>query len=259
MGQTRLSEVDLAVKIATMAGWNITQFYGRRNDPIWTSPSHFKTTLDDLNDRLAREAIIDYFPDHNIHSEESDFRDQRSEYTWYVDGVDGTYNLITNFSDHVAFCIALFRLNHPVLGVVNAARRGEFYHAVNGSGAFLNGQPVQASDVADLGKVSMSVDSGKHHTERMPPIIEKLTRAGVNCTLGTNCASVPICLTASGVTLAYAATSLEPEDMAAGVVINREAGNLVTNLEGENWTPTDEGILIANPVLHQKLLEIIKG
>ncbi|MDO8574174.1 MAG: inositol monophosphatase family protein [bacterium] len=260
---------DQAILIALRAGWNITNSYRsfHRHDPTWTSPSHYKTVVDDMNDRLACTAIRAKFPDHNIWGEESGLLDQGSEYTWIVDGVDGTFCLIWDFADHTSFCIALYRDGNPVVGITNAARRGEFYYAEAYTGAFLNGVLLDPSEITDLAKVSMAVNSGKHHTDRLPPLIQKLNKAGVNCGLGTNCASVPIAMVASGVIPAYAATSLEPEDMAAGVVLNREVGNVVTNLKGEPWTPfvreggklipTDEGILIANPILHAKLLEVI--
>ena len=255
--------------IALKAGWNITNSYRsfQARDPKWTSPRHYKTAVDDMNDQLASGAIETYFPDHNIWGEESGLKDKGSDYTWIIDGVDGTFCLIWDFADHTAFCIALYYKGMPLVGVVNAARRGEFYYAEAGGDAFLNGERITCSNVTELEKVSMAVNSGKHHTDRLPPIRQKLDRVNVYPDLGTNCASVPICMTASGVIPAYLATSLEPEDMAAGAVINMAAGNVVTNLKGEPWTPlvreggklipTDEGILIANPTLHRKLLEVI--
>ena len=261
--------LDFATLIALRAGWNITDSYRsfQRHDPEWTSPRHFKTAVDNANDDLASTAIEAKFPSHNIWGEESGLKDKGSDYTWIIDGVDGAFCLIWDFADHTSFCIALYCDGQPVIGVVNAARRGEFYYAEAGKGAFLNGEPLKPSDITDLEKVSMAVNSGKHHTDRLPPIRAKLDRFSVYPDLGTNCASVPICMTASGIIPAYLATSLEPEDMAAGVVINLAAGNVVTNLKGEPWIPlvreggklipTDEGILIANPTLHRKLLEVI--
>jgi len=261
--------LNYAMLIALHAGWNITNAYQsfHARDPRWTSPSHYKTVVDDMNDRLAREMIAKYFPTHNIWSEEGELHDRGSTHTWIVDGVDGTFCLIWDFADHVAFCIALYDGNVPVLGIINAARRGEIYAAVAGSGAFLNGLPMKPSEITDLAKVSMVANSGKHDTDRLPPLIQKLDKAGVNCGLGANCASVPMAMVASGVIPAHLGTSLDPEDMAAGAVLNREVGNVVTNLKGEPWAPlirrdgklipTDEGILIANPTLHAKLLEVI--
>lgn len=269
MEQTGFLEV--AMNIALRAGWNITNSYRsfHARDPEWTSPRHFKTAIDNMNDDLAVQAITERFPDHNIWGEESGLKDKGSEYTWIIDGADGTFCLIWDFADHTSFCIALYRNDQPIVGVVNAPRRGEFYYAEAGKGAFLNGEPIKTSDITELEKVSMAVNSGKHHTDRLPPIQEKLDRVSVYPSLGTNCASVPICMTASGVIPAYLATSLEPEDMAAGAVINLEVWNVVTTLKGDKWVPfkrengklvpTDEGILIANPTLHAKLLEVILG
>lgn len=108
------------------------------------------------------------------------------------------------------------------------------------------------SDLDDVAKVLMAADSGKHDRERLEPFRQKLI-GSITCCFGTGCASVPLVLVASGVTHAYIATSLEPEDMAAAVPIVREAGGVVTNLALEEWTITDESILAANPQLHAKL------
>jgi myo-inositol-1(or 4)-monophosphatase len=66
---------------------------------------------------------------------------------------------------------------------------------------------------------------------------------------------VCLALVASGGLDAYLATSLNPEDMAAAVVIIREAGGKVTNLKSFEWKLGDESILAANPELHKKLFE----
>jgi len=259
-------EVDnflkLAFKVGEEAGRNISDslqsFHG--SDPIWTSADQYKTEVDDANDRLARKAVREVFPDHNIWSEEGEFLNQKSDFTWYVDGVDGTYNLIWLFADHVSFCMSLYYQGRPIVGITNAALRREFYYASAERGAFLNEKSIHTSDVTDLRKISICANSGKHDTDRLPPIIDKLTRAGVPGFLGTNCASVPLCQVATGVIPAYIGTSLEKEDMAAGAIINLEAGNRVTNLQGEEWSiERDEGILVANPDLHPRILEVILG
>ena len=75
--------LEFAIYIAIQAGWNIQNSYKsfHERNPIWTSADQYKTAVDDMNDKLAREAIIARFPEHNIWSEEGDLRDQGSDYT----------------------------------------------------------------------------------------------------------------------------------------------------------------------------------
>jgi myo-inositol-1(or 4)-monophosphatase len=202
------------------------------------------------------------FPAHGIHSEEGELLNSESQYRWVVDGVDGTIDLRTGYTDHFSFCIALadMRRRRPIVGVVNAAARngGEFYSAADGEGAFCNDEPIHVSLLENVNQVLMGVDSGKHDRAAHLPYLEKLLGPdGISCPMSTGCASVPLCLVASGVLHAYLATSLEPEDMAAAVVIIREAGGKVTNLKGDEWRLGDGSILAANPVLHYNLIQLL--
>ena len=78
------------------------------------------------------------------------------------------------------------------------------------------------------------------------------------CPLCSGAAAVPLCLNASGKMNGYFALSLEPWDMAAAVVINREAGAKVTNIEGKEWDIYKHSVLTANPKLHEKLFGLLK-
>ena len=248
-----------AVGIAKQAGRLIMDFHQRRLEPIWTSVTHFKTAADDASDNLIHNAIIKRFPDHNIWSEETALREKGSKFTWIIDAVDGTIGLRTGITDHFAVCIALYEDKIPIVGVINAVKRRELYTAERGKGAFCNGSPIRVSELTNINQVLMGVDSGKQERTKHLPYLEKLLEpGGISCYLSTGCASVPLCLVASGVMHAYLATSLEPEDMAAVICLIREAGGKVTNLKGKEWQLGDKSILTANSELHQKLFNFLQ-
>ncbi len=251
--------LDFAVGIAQKAGENIMNYHGSALERDYTERTHFKTLVDDLNDTLAREAINKFFPKHGIFSEEGDSLRQDAKYIWVVDGVDGTIGFSTNYTDHFSFAISLCRDRTPILGVINAPKRRELYIAELGRGAICNGRSIKVSGFTDMNKVLMGCDSGKNNRVAHLPFLEKLLdpQKGITCPFMTGCASVPLCLVASGVIHAYLATSLAPEDMAAAVVIVREAGGKVTDLRGEEWRLGEPSILAANPALHQKLSEYL--
>ena len=251
--------LEFAVEVAEKAGENIMQYHGPQLERDYDDKTHFKTLVDDMNDKMARLEIGKRFPSHSILSEESAPHKGDSDLTWVVDGIDGTINFSTGYNDHFAFAIGLCRGNTPIVGVINAPKRGELYTAEVGKGAFCNGKKIQVSNLTDINKVLMGCDAGKFNRTANLPYLEKLhSPSGVTCACIGFCASVPLCLVASGVIHAYLATSLNPEDMASGVIIIREAGGKVTNLKGEEWQLGNESILAANPVLHQKLVDFLE-
>ena len=251
--------LTFAIGLAEQAGQLMMSFYEQRLEPIWTSPTHFKTAADDAIDNLIRNAIIERFPNHNIWSEEGTSQEKGSKLTWVVDAVDGTIGLRTGITDHFAVCIALCEDKTPIVGVVNAPKRGELYTAERGKGAFCNGSPIRVSELENINQVLMGVDSGKYNRTAHLPYLEKLFGPkGITLPLSTGSASMILCLVASGIVHAHLATSLEPEDMAAAVCLIREAGGKATNLKGEEWQLGDASILTANPILYDKLSELLE-
>ncbi|MBI2056335.1 MAG: hypothetical protein HYT37_03055 [Candidatus Sungbacteria bacterium] len=230
------------------------------NDPIWVLPTNFKTIADDASNFLICDALQKRFPEHSIYSEESDFfAKTTSEYCWVVDALDGTIGFLSGITDHFTVSIGLVKNKKPVMGVIYAPKRNDLYIASEGRGSTHNGQPISVSDVTDINKVLMGVDSGKTKRTVHLPYLEKLLqeKTGITCPFMTACATVPLCMVADGRMHAYLATSLAPEDMAAAVCIIREAGGKATNLSGKEWTIGDPSILAANQVLHQKLCEFL--
>ncbi len=140
--------------------------------------------------------------------------------------------------------------------MINAPLRKELYSAEIGKGAFLNGEPIHVSNTVEISKVLMGIDSGKFNRDAHLPFFKRaMAKDGITCPFCTGCASVCLALVASGGLDAYLATSLNPEDMAAAVVIIREAGGKVTELKGKEWQLGDASILAANPNLHKNLSE----
>jgi myo-inositol-1(or 4)-monophosphatase len=255
---------DFAIEVARGAGEILMKHYGKlqESDQDWKTQQHFKTIADDESDKYIRDRIKTEFPEHNIYSEEGKDLHRGSEYSWIIDPLDGTIPFRFGDSDHFSVCIALAREENPIVGVVYVPKREELYVGVKGQGAFCNSVKISPSLENNVNRVIMGLDYGKETSKfkrsNLAPYIEKIySPDGIAYAMCSGCASVSLVLTASGKRHAYMALSLEPWDMAAAVVINREAGNRVTNLSGEDWDLDDESILVANPELHPKLVELL--
>ena len=249
-----------AIETAKEAGKIVMERYHQASELEWKIPTNFRTDADVEIDALIRDRILEAYPTHNIYSEEDADIVKESDFSWVVDPIDGTIPWLRGTTDHFSVCIALAKGKKPVLGVTYAPAREEMYFAVKGNGAYCNGERITTSDQTDINRILLGVDVGKERTNFQRANIAKYFEKayapdGVTTCLSSACASVPLALTASGNYDAYMSLGLEPWDMAAGVIINREAGARVTNIKGKEWNLDDSSILVANPTLHKNLLD----
>lgn len=250
---------DIAVSIAKEAGELLLRHYGKMQKLEYKLKTNFKTEVDDLSDALIRKRIKENFPEHNIYSEEEKAIDNKSEYSWVIDPLDGTLPYTLGISDHFAVSIALAKDKKPILGVIYAPLRDELYIAEEGLGTICNYQEIKVAPNDNINKTLLGMDLGKTERTNILGIYKKLiSDDGITYPVSYACASVALSLVASGKLNAYLSLKLEPWDMAAAVVINREAGAKVTNIEGKEWELGDESILVANPSLHKNLMEYLK-
>ena len=252
-----------AIETAKEAGEILMNHHGKIQELEWTAKQHFRTEVDKMSEELIRKRIIKRFPNHNIYSEENENLEKDSDYSWVVDPLDGTIPYSYGTTDHFSVCIALAKQKTPIIGVIYAPKRDELYFAQKGGGAFCNNKPIEVSLEENINHILVGLDGGKETKDfqraDIAPYIQKVySPEGISCFLASGCASVPLALTAQGKLHAYVALSLEPWDMAAGVIINKEAGAKVTDINGREWGIGDESILSANPILHSKLLNLIK-
>ncbi len=253
------SFLDFAVDTAREAGKILMGNYGKMQTIEWKLKNNFKTQVDDKSDRLIRERITAAFPGHSIYSEEADAVRHESEYSWVVDPLDGTIPYTCGASDHFSVCIALTKGNTPVLGVVYAPLRNELYTAEEGTGAFCNGARISVGSNSDINRAMVCYDLGKGDRGKILPIYAKLiSDEGVTYPASYACASVAMCLAAKGNLDAYLFLNLEPWDMAAAVVILKEAGAKVTDINGNPWRVGEPSVLTANPALHANLMRFLQ-
>jgi len=213
------------------------------------------TIADRQSEALIRERIRAHWPDHDVLGEEEGLRDTGSDYRWYVDPLDGT----TNFAHgYPVFCVSM-ALEHKgvrVAGVVYDPTRDELFAAEQGSGAYLNGQPIKVSSTSKLAESLIATGFPSHKRNKNPNIhfYHQLTlrthgvrRAGS--------AALDLSYVACGRFDAFWEFNLKPWDVAAGVLLVQEAGGLVTRFDGSPFTLSGDQTLATNSFVHQPLMQ----
>ena len=216
------------------------------------------TNYDLQSEQILVEGIQNAFPEDFIVAEEQNAKTSRSEY-WLVDPIDGTTNFTHGLPDFT-ICLAYLRKHEPVMGVIYNPARDELFSAVKNGGAFLNNEPIRVSDQPsltqsllaagfpyDLDTINFDVFGYWHQIFYMSRGIRHI-----------GCTSLNLAYIACGRLDGFWESGFRPWDIAAGMVIVREAGGIITRLDGGE-KPLSEpcSILATNRQLHTELLELL--
>lgn len=217
------------------------------------------TEADMNSEKVIIETIKNVFPDHSIFAEESGLNDQASKYQWIIDPLDGT----TNYAHHVGlFAISIaFAMNQDILfGIVLNPITEELFTATKGKGAMLNNRKIEVSTVDKVSE-SLLVTGFPYNFKRLfNPLMKRFSNClgaaqGVR-RLGS--AALDLCYVACRRFDGFWEQNLQPWDTAAGVLIAREAGAIVTDFSNQPFTVDQKEILATNGKIHEELLEILK-
>jgi len=220
------------------------------------SPGDYVTAVDRAAERAAIRVLREAAPDIPILAEESG--GVVSERMWVVDPVDGTTNFVRGFPV-VGVSVALVEEGRPVVGAVNAPLLGASWSAAAGLGAIDNrGRAMSVSTHAGAGVVATGFPF--RHKERLPGYLralegaltrfEDLRRAGA--------ASLDLAYVGAGVFDGFFELGLGIWDIAAGALLVREAGGVVTD-----WSGDPDAVFVSGDVLagtrtwHEAMLEIV--
>lgn len=176
-----------------------------------------------------------------------------------VDPIDGTTNFVHGFP-FVAISIGVYEDMVPIEGVVYNPILGEMFYAKRGGGAFLNNIPIKVSKEKKL--VSSLIATGFPYEfvkKNRKDILGKLENILINShgIRRAGAASLDLCYVAKGSFDGYYEGGLKPWDVAAGVLIVKEAGGLVTDLKGNDYLFESEYILATNKNIHNELIEVL--
>lgn len=216
------------------------------------------TEIDKLAEKTIIGIILEAYPDHGIIAEEGGSVESNSEYQWIIDPIDGT----VNFAHGLPLCcvsIGLKKGKDMVLGAVYNPMMNELFFAEQGKGAYLNDQPIHVSSKSDFNRAFLVTGFPYEWPEdKTHPVktFERFIRKGLPVRrLGS--AAIDLCWVACGRFDGYWEYSLQPWDVAAGLLIVREAGGRVTDFAGAEYEIFCKQTLATNGLIHEDMQELI--
>jgi myo-inositol-1(or 4)-monophosphatase len=228
------------------------------------APNDLVTEADLASQRAIRRVVAEQFPDHDFLGEETDPEAietaSGAEYRWVVDPLDGTANYVHGLPNF-AVSVAVERRGEVQAGVVYDPTTNECFSAALGKPALLNGQPIRPSDCARAGD-AMVAASFSAKVPRNSPELLRFIEALHNCQgirrFGS--AALNLCYVACGRLDAYWATSVRWWDVAAGLLVVRQAGGATVSMNGGEFRPERPEILAsATPALQQEMLGLFRA
>lgn len=216
------------------------------------------TEVDKESERLIVEHLLSCFPDHDIVAEENAYALKGSRFRWIIDPVDGTTNYAHGFP---WFCasIGLELDGELVAGVIYNPVYGELFTATRGGGAFLNGARLSVSGRAPLKNTLLGTgfpyDCATDPANNFAAFIafqksaRGIRRAGA--------AALDLAYVAAGRLDGFWELKLKPWDVAAGVLLVREAGGTVTTFDGLPYDIFNNRIVASNGLIHDEMVAML--
>jgi len=224
-------------------------------------PANFVSAADKRAEEVLHAELMKARPGYGFLGEEGGIREGTDKtHTWIVDPLDGTTNFLHGIP-HFAISIALAREGTPIAGLIYNPITDESFVAERGKGAFFNDQRIRvaarkrladavvACALPHLGRGDLA--QFRREFALLQDKVAGLRRFGA--------AALDLAYIAAGRFDAYWERNLSPWDFAAGVLMVREAGGYVTDLEDRERTMEPGDIIAGNDTMHREVLGLLKS
>ncbi|MCE2402730.1 inositol-phosphate phosphatase [Candidatus Poribacteria bacterium] len=246
--------LTVALEAAKNAEKIITSYYTGNTLKVELKADETPVTRADTEaEKAIRETITQAFPDHGFLGEEYGTQEGTSPYMWIIDPIDATKNYIRKIPIF-GTQIALMKDDELILGVSNAPLLNELLYAEVGNGAFLNGEPINVSDVSEPTDAMVCHGGLKWFVEKgtFPGIYNLINDAARTRGFGD---FYMYHLVASARVDAVIEAAISVWDIAAITVVVREAGGTVTDIQGQAITKDTASLVATNRILHNTILD----
>jgi myo-inositol-1(or 4)-monophosphatase len=254
--------INVMVKAARRAGRSLKRDLGEIENlqVSLKGPANFVSAADHRAEEMLYDDLMKARPGYGFLGEEGGTREGTDKSnTWIVDPLDGTTNFLHGIPQF-AISIGLQREGVIVAGVIYNPANDELYIAERGKGAFLNDQRLRVAGRRRLDECVIAcglphIGRGDHELSRremkeMQERVAGLRRFGA--------ASLDMAFVAAGRLDGYWERNLKPWDLAAGIILVREAGGIVSGIDGHDNALQTGHVVCGNEFVQSELVKILK-
>lgn len=247
---------------AAQAGGQVLLSFFRKLDPSTIKEktrNDLVSEADQASEAAIKAELDRRFPSYSYLGEELGSFGVNSR-CWIVDPLDGTLNFVRGFP-HWCVSVALWDAEGPAVGCIYDPLRGDLFCAVRGEGATWNGQPMSISSQEAVDGAFLATGFAFQLGDRFHEYNRALSNVFFRA-LGLRrpgSAALDLAHVACGIFDGYFELGLKKWDMAAGVLLVREAGGMISDWKGgQTWWETGD-VVAGNLWVHQDLVDVLKG
>ena len=254
--------INVMVKAARRAGRSLKRDFGEVENlqVSLKGPANFVTLADKRAEEMLLEDLTKARPGYGFLGEEGGLREgQDKSHTWIVDPLDGTTNFLHGIPQF-AISIGLQREGTMIAGLIYNPANDDLFIAERGKGAFHNDQRLRVAGRRSLGDCVIAcglphmgrgdLDLSRAELTAIQPKVAGLRRFGA--------AALDMAFVAAGRFDGFWERNLQPWDMAAGQIMVREAGGIVSGLAGDDDPLKTGDVICGNEYIHADLVKILK-
>jgi myo-inositol-1(or 4)-monophosphatase len=251
---------DLAIQSALEAGRYLRERFGQAVTVHKKGAIDLVTEADHAAEALAIQVIRAARPADAVLAEERGSDGEGARVRWIIDPLDGTTNFAHAFP-MFAVSVGVEVAGELVAGAIHVPMLDELFAGANGSGATLNGRPIAVSRVDRLTDaflatgfpydIRVNPNNNLDHFARFSTRALALRRPGA--------AAIDLAYVACGRFDGFWELRLSPWDVAAGAVLIREAGGVLTDFHGAPYRPGAAGVCASNGRIHGEMLAVLAG
>jgi len=222
-------------------------------------PGDFVTSADKRTEKIIIEELQKAHPDYGIITEESGIiNKENTKNRWVIDPIDGTMNFL-NGIPHFAISIGYEEENEVKCGIIFDPIKNEMFLAEKGNGAYLNNSRIRVSNKKKIKDALLVTGGPKSSSKIKDKIFSEYVKVSnkVPHIRKFGSAALDISYVACGRFDGYWQRELNYWDIAAGLIILKEAGGLVNFFEKDNEAPLKRNILASNSNIHDELSDLV--
>ena len=223
-------------------------------------PGDFVSFADKRVEKILIDELLFARPSYSVLSEEVGEINNDKEFKWIIDPIDGTANFLHGIP-HFAISLGLEQNNEIICGIIFDPIKDEIFLAEKGNGAYLNNQRMRVAARSQLSECMIFTGGPKYDSKDYDKSIDEYKKFSSKThvpirKLGS--ASLDMAYVAAGRCDGFWQRNLNYWDIAAGIILIKEAGGFVTDFNGNNKYIENKTIIAANSKISEKMIEVLK-
>ena len=223
-------------------------------------PGDFVTNCDKKIEKILIDELLKARPSYSILSEEIGEINNDDSFKWIIDPIDGTFNFLHSVP-HFAISVGLEHNKEIICGIIYDPIKDEMFTAEKGNGSYLNNQRMRVSSRSKLEDCMIFTGGPKREAKNRELALKEYYKFSIKVLtpirkLGS--ASLDMAYVAAGRCDGFWQRNLNYWDIAAGIILVKEAGGFVTDFNGENEYIQNKTILATNAKINKEMIEVLK-